>query len=115
MAATDRQEPTVVGYWSRSPDDPTLPYPQANPAPWERQAEFVAKLKAIEQAARERRLGKLMAYRGFSMCRLCNTQNGHEEFDHGGYRWPAGLLHYVEAHNVRLPDAFVAAVLACKA
>ena len=100
-------EAIVVGYWSPSPDDDQLPYPHASPGAWERQDEFVAKLRLIEQAVRNGRCGRLIAYRGFSMCRLCGKPNGHEEFDHGGYRWPSGLLHYVEHHNVRLPSDFI--------
>src|SRR5215475_13778990 len=114
MAASTRPEPKIVGYWSYSPDDPALPYPQANSKPWARQEEFVAKLKAIEQGIRERRYGKLTAYRGLSMCRLCRVLNGNEEFEYGDYRWPSGFLHYVEVHNVRPPADFLAAVLKAK-
>ncbi len=81
-------------------------------AAWDGQANFVARLKAIEEDIRARRTGTLTAYRGWSMCRLCQVPNGNEEFEHGGFRWPSGFLHYVEAHNVRPPDAFVDAILA---
>ena len=111
MAANDGRQARVIGYWSASPDDTTLPYPEANPSPWRRQDEFVGKLKVTEQGIRARRYGKLTAYRGFSMCRLCSIPNGSEEFEHDGYRWPQGLLHYVVGHNVRLPDDFVDAIL----
>jgi hypothetical protein len=111
MAARDRDESTVVGYWSHSPDDSTLPYPQANPKPWNGQGDFVAKLKVIEQGIRAHRYGKLTAYRGFSMCRLCAKLNGSEEFEHAGYRWPSGFLHYIEAHNVRPPQDFADVIL----
>jgi hypothetical protein len=111
MDAQDPTESIIVGYWSRSPGEPELPYPQANSAPWQRQEEFAAKLQAIELAIRKRRHGTLTAYRGFSMCRLCAVPNGSEEYAWGGYRWPSGLMHYIEAHNVRPPAAFVDAVL----
>jgi hypothetical protein len=114
MASKSTQEPAVVGYWSRSPDDPTLPYPQARPSPWAGQANFVTRLKATEEDIRAHRTGTLTAYRGWSMCRLCQVPNGNEEFEHGGFRWPSGFLHYVEAHNVRPPDAFMDAILAGK-
>jgi hypothetical protein len=114
MAPKSSQESTVVGYWSSSPDDPTLPYPEARASPWAGQARFVARLKAIEQDIRERRKGRLTAYRGWSMCRLCRVPNGNEEFEYGGFRWPSGFLHYVEAHNVQPPAAFVDAILAAK-
>jgi hypothetical protein len=111
MPPKNRQEPTVVGYWSYSPDDPPLPYPQANAKPWAGQGKFVAKLKAIEQGIRKRDFGTMTAYRGFSLCRLCRVPNGNEEFEYAGYRWPSGFLHYVEIHNVRPPDDFIAAIL----
>jgi hypothetical protein len=111
MTPKSRQEPTVVGHWSFSPDDRALPFPQANPKPWAGQDNFVARLKGIEQGIRERRNGKVTAYRGWSMCRLCRVPNGNEELELDGYRWPSGFLHYVEAHNVRPPDEFVTAIL----
>src|SRR5262245_35403912 len=110
MPANEDGKSKIVGYWSNSPDDPALPFPQPNPKPWVGQSRFVARLKAIEQSIRERRYGAVTAYRGWSMCRLCRVPNGNEEFEYGGYRWPSGFLHYVEAHNVRPTDDFVAAV-----
>jgi hypothetical protein len=111
MPAREDREAKVVGYWSNSPSDPALPFPQANSKPWAGQDKFIAKLKAVEQGIRGRRYGKVVAYRGWSMCRLCGVPNGHEEFELDGHRWPSGFLHYVEAHNVRPPDDFIAAVL----
>ena len=115
MATPDHSQPTDIGYWSQSPGDTSLPFPQANAERWSQQAEFIAALQAIEASARARRDGQLTGYRGFSMCRLCGIPNGSEEFVWSGYRWPAGFLHYVEAHNVRPPDVFLTAVLKSKA
>jgi hypothetical protein len=47
------------------------------------------------------------AYMGYSNCRLCGVQNGSLELTDGVFLWPDGLAHYVQAHAVRLPAAFV--------
>ena len=49
MAPDSRQEFTIVGYWSHSPDDAALPFPQASPKAWAGQDKFLAKLKAIAE------------------------------------------------------------------
>lgn len=51
-------------------------------------------------------------YRGYSPCRLCDLDNGFRELSDGRYVWPEGLRHYVLEHGVRLPEPFVAHVLA---
>jgi hypothetical protein len=46
---------------------------------------------------------------GFSVCRVCGDANGSAELTDGTHLvWPEGLAHYVEAHNVWLPDEIVA-------
>ena len=46
---------------------------------------------------------------GVSVCRLCGIANGSaEQTDGQHFVWPEGLAHYVEAHEVRLPDDVVA-------
>jgi hypothetical protein len=50
------------------------------------------------------------AYGGWSTCRFnCEEGlfNGSEEYTDGEWIWPEGLAHYVERHNVVLPDEFV--------
>ncbi|HLX59797.1 MAG TPA: hypothetical protein VKX17_00815, partial [Planctomycetota bacterium] len=48
---------------------------------------------------------------GFPFCRFtCGIPNesmGCREFTDGEWVWPEGLVHYVEAHDVVLPDEFV--------
>ena len=46
-------------------------------------------------------------FMGKSSCRICGIENGYGEFSDGTYLWPTGLVHYVEAHAVRLPGEFV--------
>lgn len=46
-----------------------------------------------------------LATAGHSLCRLCDTRNGSTELTDGKYFvWPEGLAHYIDAHNVQLPD-----------
>jgi hypothetical protein len=50
-----------------------------------------------------------VAAAGFSLCRICGAANGSTELTDGThFVWPEGLAHYVEAHDVRLPDEVVA-------
>lgn len=47
-------------------------------------------------------------YRGFSWCRFgCWGGFGTSDRTDGTYIYPEGLVHYVEAHHVRLPDDFI--------
>lgn len=48
----------------------------------------------------------VVCYRGSSRCRICDIRNGSCEYIFGGYRWPAGYLHYVEEHNVEPSAGF---------
>lgn len=52
-------------------------------------------------------------YFGFSFCRLdsvCHIpreQMGSADLTDGEWVWPEGLAHYVEVHQIRLPDDFL--------
>lgn len=87
------------GFWY-SKYEPSLPMPVGNDKPWNGQREFVLKLKKKQETARCR------AYKGSSMCRICNEHNGSEEFSTKEWTWPQGLLHYIEEHNVEPSLAF---------
>jgi len=54
-------------------------------------------------------------YFGTSWCRFhCGIPDdamGSEELTDGQWVWPAGLSHYVRAHNITLPDEFITHVL----
>lgn len=103
-----KREKKVEGFWRQTEhDDSTdLPFPEAQPAPWEGQEAFLVALACKERVA------KKTAYRGYSHCRICDEPNGHSECERGGWRWPRGLRHYVEQHNVRPSDDFIAFILA---
>jgi hypothetical protein len=89
----------IIGYWHGF-------YEDAYPDPgsfvddnWdaEEKERIVAYLKAAHEMP--------YAFAGTSWCRFrCGADSlGSTEFSDGTYLWPAGLLHYVEAHNVKLP------------
>lgn len=89
-----------IGYW-RSDLDRSLPDP----------ADFVDDEWDDDErwaVAAYLRSGTIAAaYMGYSACRLCGAHNGSLEFTDGRFRWPEGLTHYVEDHNVRLPAEVV--------
>ncbi|MBL8736774.1 MAG: hypothetical protein JNL12_10135 [Planctomycetes bacterium] len=96
----------VLGWWFSPFAPSTLPRPQAL-------------VGGLEPAARAAVLAYLRAGRTLvtfpepSFCRFdCGeTAMGTKDLTDGRYVWPEGLAHYVERHDVRLPDAFVAHVL----
>jgi hypothetical protein len=53
----------------------------------------------------------ISAYGGYSYCRfrcgVADEEMGCSDLSDGVWMWPRGLAHYVEKHNVKLPDAFV--------
>jgi hypothetical protein len=92
----------LVGYW----DDPLTP------DGWPSVRDFVcAGLSAVERDAVVAYLRSgtpFVALAGFSACRVCGIANGSTELTDGEYFvWPEGLVHYVETHDVRLPEEVV--------
>ena len=95
----------VLGWWFSPFAPATLPRPQAL-------------VGGLEPAARAAVLGYLRAGKTLvtfpeaSFCRFdCGeTAMGSKDLTDGRYVWPEGLAHYVERHDVRLPEAFVAHV-----
>lgn len=79
-----------------------MPAPQAEP--WEGQAKFLTQLEAVEQVT------DTIAYKGWSTCRVCQCRNGSEEHELGGWVWPSGLRHYIEAHNIKPSEAFISMI-----
>jgi hypothetical protein len=92
--------PKVEGYWRRTPDeDSELPWP-APVNEWADREMFLASLDRAEAESVK------SAFRGYSFCRLCKCQNGHEEYQILEWKWPAGFRHYVAEHRVRPSLAF---------
>lgn len=92
------------GFWYSSTNK-LLPKPEASEIKWAGRKRFLASLAAIERGAKSHR------YRGWSGCRLCECHNGSVTYEHNGWQWPQGLLHYVQEHNVRPSLAFQEMVL----
>lgn len=97
----------VLGWWfhERAPD--ALPLPQRLVAPWPA-PERTAVLSYLRAGA------PLVVYDAASHCRFACTDvdMGRRDLTDGTFVWPDGLWHYVERHLVRLPEHFVAHVLA---
>jgi hypothetical protein len=49
--------------------------------------------------------------KGWSNCRLCGKKNGSSEFQYKNWKWPSGLFHYVNEHNVIPSKEFIDFVL----
>ena len=94
----------ALGYWFNELAPNDYPRPQALVGRWQpaRRAEVVAYLRSGTVFER---------YRGLSYCRfhcgLANRALGACDLFDGQWIWPSGLAHYVEAHDVRLPERFI--------
>jgi hypothetical protein len=98
---------TVLGWWFR-PDAPSeMPLPQRLVGGWDADAR-AATLHYLHAGT------ALMTYPDASFCRFeCGVgELGRADLTDGRYVWPDGLAHYVEQHDVRLPDDFVARAVA---
>lgn len=99
----------AVGYWFNDRAPSAYPRPKRLVGAWDpaERSSVVAYLRAGDE---------LESYRGTSYCRFeCGTpsdQMGSLDLTDGRFAWPEGLPHYVEAHDVRLPDHFIAHALA---
>jgi hypothetical protein len=94
----------AIGYWFTELAPSEYPRPQALVGRWT-PAQRAAVVKHLHSGVVFER------YRGFSYCRFgCGIEPrelGNCDLFDGTWVWPSGLAHYVEAHNVRLPDEFV--------
>jgi len=98
----------VLGYWFQ-PDAPSeLPLPQKLVGAWDpaQRAHVLTYLRAGTS---------LVEYPDASFCRFaCGEEAmGTRDLTDGRWVWPEGLAHYVERHDVRLPEVFVAHAVAC--
>ncbi|HEY5910009.1 MAG TPA: hypothetical protein VJA21_05335 [Verrucomicrobiae bacterium] len=97
-----------IGFWYYPYGrEEALPDPSALVCPGWVHAEEIKKLIAYLKAG-----ATYETWRGLSYCRFrClvdNREMGCRDFTDGLWVWPEGLNHYVERHDVRLPDDFVA-------
>lgn len=103
----------VIGYWCELPErDPLMrrlqledlrakPDPFPDPRTCIKEIPETVKRRVVQYL---RDAPEVARYRGYSTCRICGISNGCAEQSDGVYRWPEGLAHYVEAHNVWLAD-----------
>jgi hypothetical protein len=97
-----KEEIKLEGYWwSKHEKNLNFPKPIAQEEPWKGQLEFLSKLIKLENELNQN------LYRGMSTCRVCHCWNGNGEFNHKGWRWPEGLRHYIEVHNVKPSSDFI--------
>lgn len=94
----------AIGFW-RGRDYPDLPDPRDFIDPgWA----LEERLEILEYL----RGGRVLHhYLGPAPCRLCGERVGSTTRTDGVYAWPEGLAHYLEAHALRPPPAFVDHVL----
>jgi hypothetical protein len=90
----------LIGYWTTGPSS-DLPDPTdfVDPSWSEEERHMVRLYLASGTIAR--------TFMGLSPCRICGKHNGSLEYTDGTYLWPEGLAHYVDEHQVRLPDQLV--------
>jgi len=99
----------IEGYWknilSSYPDN--YPYPKVSDTKVSN--EFINKLEQIMNCNNSSNIIK-EEYFGFSYCRLCNCNNGGNEFiiksNNITFRMPEGMIHYYINHNVQPSKEF---------
>ena len=97
-----------IGWWIETLADEKLPAPQ----------EFVGELLSERRTALANYLSdglRLIQYRGYSWCRfacgVARSKMGSWDITDGVWVWPEGLAHYVQVHQVILPDEFMSRAL----
>ncbi len=89
---------TMIGYWYSSAT-PKLSKPMENSTIGDESARQLTKLFDLLSDPNI----KVIAYRGFSSCRICGKVNGSREWETSRYIIPCGLPHYITEHNVLVP------------
>ncbi|NIM58856.1 MAG: hypothetical protein GTO16_07940 [Candidatus Aminicenantes bacterium] len=106
----------LIGYWNDKFKDGSLLFDGHNSKEYEK---YPSPLELTSPGWLGNEKSSLIAYLrsgaicvqtlGWSTCRfLCNNPNvGGKELTDGVWVWPSGLAHYVEEHDVFLPEEFV--------
>lgn len=88
------------GYWRSSRDETSeLPWPEPDLG-WKGRPTFLRALAMLERRAER------VAYRGYSICRLCGQRNGSQGLRFAEWEWPAGFRHYITKHHVKPTPQF---------
>jgi hypothetical protein len=118
---TARRVPRTIkreGYWY-SRFTPEYPMPEVQDKPWRGKKTFIDKLISLQARVANKSLCsedidcRVILYRGWSTCRICDKRNGSSEFsvmlrsESVNWIWPVGYLHYIESHNVKPSPEFI--------
>ena len=94
----------AIGFWE-STDDPGFVHPRKLVGSYDDAGEKAMLVAYLESG--KRFSGQL----GFSYCRFCCgepvAKMGNLELSDGRWVWPQGLAHYVDKHDVVLPQRFM--------
>lgn len=94
----------AVGYW-KSTKEPNLPEPFGMVGHYNDQELKTKIIKYLKSG------NIYVQWRGFSNCRFkCDPKHralGTKCLSDGVYVWPEGFYHYIEKHNIILPEAFL--------
>ncbi len=94
----------IEGYWAPSWLESFIPsswpWPKEHDQPFEGEADFIKKLRQIEEQLKKAPIGHYDENDGYSICRICNSENGSGEYHLDKYSWPEGYRHYIEKHHV---------------
>ncbi|QXV73974.1 hypothetical protein [Rhizobium phage RHEph12] len=103
-----KEEPKdyLEGFWyDRAYRKETLGLPQVEQCTRSRSYAGKSDVTTLIGAAQVK--ARVNHYKGWSTCRLCGEKNGSKEYSLNGFRWPEGLIHYVDAHNVLVTGEFM--------
>jgi hypothetical protein len=105
-----RKELFIIGYW-HSLHEPEFPHPQDFvDADWD----AATRKKIIAYLKNAPFLPKVVTEESWCRFNCGKIANGSREHTDGKYVWPEGLAHYLEMHQVRLPDVIVNDMLHAK-
>jgi hypothetical protein len=109
MSRYKQKSQARLGFW-REEAAPHLPIPMASS---QSNYAIIDCLKSIQERCQREQSpsAHYISYRDFSSCRICGCSNGRAEYtfeyDNVVYVWPAGLIHYLEAHRINPPDGLL--------
>lgn len=100
----------TLGFWFNERAPSSYPRPQRLIGSWDSDVRT-----AVQTYLRAG--SSLCSYAGRSYCRFdCGERNmGNRDLTDGTFAWPEGLVHYIDVHEVRLPEPFVQHVVSRRA
>lgn len=95
----------AIGFWKENYGNNQYPNPKTLVGnKWNKETK--------ENVVKYLKSGKgISTWLGYSWCRfncgISNQKMGDKDLTDGYWLWPEGLVHYVEFHNIMLPDEFL--------